>query len=75
MPAGTSTGPNDALTAIRLLGTHIDAHLLRSSLQRSGVSAAGAEQVIQGQVLTNATDRRTIAAMLSVLLKSSITTG
>jgi hypothetical protein len=73
MPAGTATGPNDALTAARLLTASIDTHLLMSSLQRSGVSLAGAQQFSQGQAVTNAADRRTLAAMLSVLLKSSIT--
>ena len=75
MPAGTSTGSNDALTAIRLLTTSIDTHLLMSSLQRSGVSIAGAEQFSQGLTVTNPIDRRTIATMLSVLLKSWSTLG
>ena len=72
MPAGTSTGPNDALTAAKFNfnTTSIDTHLLLSSLQRSGVSLVGAQQFSQGQPVTNAADRRTLAAMLTVLLKS-----
>jgi hypothetical protein len=74
MPAGVSGNqPNDALTAARLLTTSIDTHLLMASLQRSGVSLAGAQQFSQGQAVTNPADRRTLAAMLSVLLKSAIT--
>ena len=65
--------PYDALTAARLLTTSIDTHLVLSSLQRSGVSLAGAQQFSQGQPVTNAADRRTLAAMLTVLLKSSPT--
>jgi hypothetical protein len=73
VPAGVGGNqPNDALTAVRLLTTSIDTHLLVSSLQRSGVSFAGAQQFSQGQMVTNATDRRTLAAMLSVLLKGLI---
>jgi hypothetical protein len=76
MPAGVGGNqPNDALTAARLLATSIDTHLLLSSLQRSGVSLTGAQQFSQGQAVTNAADRRTLAAMLSVLLKSSIALG
>jgi hypothetical protein len=69
MPAGTSTGSNDALTAARLLTTSIDSHLLMSSLQRSGISVESAQQFSQSQAVTNAADRRTLAAMLTVLLK------
>jgi hypothetical protein len=75
MPAGTSTGPNDALTAARLLTISVDTHLLTSSLQRSGVSAAGAQQFSQGLAVTSAADRRTLTAMLTVLLKSSSMLG
>jgi hypothetical protein len=76
MPAGVSGNqPNDALTAARLLTASIDTHLLMSSLQRSGVSLAGAQQFSQGQAVTNPADRRTLAAMLSVLLKSSLALG
>jgi hypothetical protein len=70
MPAGVSGNqPNDALTAARLLATGIDTHLLMSSLQRSGISFAGAQQFSQGQEVTSPADRRTLAAMLTVLLK------
>jgi hypothetical protein len=70
MPAGVSGNqPNDALTAAKLLTTTIDAHLLMSSLQRSGISFTGAQQFSQGQEVTNPADRRTLAAMLTVLLK------
>ena len=75
MPAGTSTGPNDALTAARLLTISVDTHLLTSSLQRSGISVAGAQQFSQGLAVTSAADRRTLAAMLTVLLKSSSMLG
>jgi hypothetical protein len=75
MPAGTSTGPNDALTAARLLTISVDTHLLTSSLQRSGVSVAGAQQFRQGLAVTSAADRRTLTAMLTVLLKSSSMVG
>jgi hypothetical protein len=75
MPAGTSTGPNDALTAARLLTMSVDTHLLTSSLQRSGVSVAGAQQFSQGLAVTSAADRRTLTAMLTVLLKSSSMVG
>ena len=70
MPGGVNTGPNDALTAARLLTATIDTHLVMSSLQRSGVSLAGAQQFAQGQAVTNPGDRRLLAAMLSVLLKT-----
>jgi hypothetical protein len=40
-----------------------------SSLQRSGISVEGAQQFSQGQAVTSATDRRTLAAMLTVLLQ------
>jgi hypothetical protein len=70
MPAGVAGNqPNDALTAARLVTTTIDTHLLMSSLQRSGVSFAGAQQFSQGQAVANPADRRTLAAMLTVLLK------
>jgi hypothetical protein len=65
-----SNQQNDALTAARLLTTSIDTHLLLSALQRSGVSLAGAQEFSQGQPVTNAADRRTLAAMLTVLFKS-----
>jgi hypothetical protein len=73
MPAGTSTGPNDALTAARFSFVSIDAHLVVSSLQRCGVSFAAAQQLSQGQAVTNAADRLTIAKVLSELLKQSAT--
>lgn len=70
MPAGVGGNqPNDALTAAKLLATTIDTHLLMSTLQRSGISFAGAQQFSQGQTVTNPADRRTLAAMLTVLLK------
>jgi hypothetical protein len=70
MPAGVGGNqPNDALTAAKLLATTIDTHLLMSSLQRSGVSFTGAQQFTQGQAVTSPADRRTLAAMLTVLLK------
>ena len=73
MPGGVSGNqPNDALTAARLIATSIDSHLLMSSLQRSGVSFAGAQQFTQGQTVTNSADRRTLAAVLTVLLKSPL---
>jgi hypothetical protein len=61
---------NDALTAARFLTTAIDTHLLISSLQRSGITFAGAHQFSQGQAVTNAADRMTLARLLSELLKS-----
>lgn len=73
MPAGTSTGPNDALTAARfsLITTSIvDTHLLMSSLQQAGVSSLGAQQFSQGLAVTNPADRQTLAKVLSVLLKT-----
>ena len=73
MPAGTAGGPNDALTAARLLTVSIDTHLVMSSLQRSGISFASAQQFSQGQAVTNAADRLTLAKMLSELLKRSAT--
>jgi hypothetical protein len=70
MPAGIGGNqPNDALTAAKLLTTTIDTHLLMSSLQRSGISFTSAQQFSQGQEVTNPADRRTLAAMLTVLLK------
>ena len=60
MPAGVGGNQlNDALTAAKLLATTIDTHLLMSTLQRFS----------QGQTVTNPADRRTLAAMLTVLLK------
>lgn len=74
MPAGVGGNqPNDALTAVKLLTVSVDTHLLMSSLQRSGVSLVGAQQFSQGQTVTKATDRLTLAKMLSELLKSSTT--
>jgi hypothetical protein len=74
MPAGTSTGSNDALTAARFgLTASVDTHRLVSSLQRSGISFAGAQQFSQGQPVTNAADRRALGAVLSVLLQRSST--
>lgn len=70
MPAGVGGNQlNDALTAAKLLATTIDTHLLMSTLQRSGISFTGAQQFSQGQTVTNPADRRTLAAMLTVLLK------
>jgi hypothetical protein len=72
MPAGTSTGPNDALTAavFALIGTStVDTHLLMSSLQQTGVSYAGAQQFSQGQPVTNPADRLALAKVLCFLLK------
>ena len=73
MPAGTSTSPNDALTAAHLGTVSIDSHLVVSSLQRCGISFAAAQQFSQGQTVTNAADRLTIAKVLSELLKQSAT--
>jgi hypothetical protein len=76
MPAGVGGNqPNDALTAARLLATIVDTHLLISSLQRSGVSFAGAQQFSQGQAVTNAADRQKLAAVLTVLLQQSSIVG
>ncbi len=75
MPAGTSTGPNDALTAVKLLSVIVDSHLVMSSLQRCGISYAGAQQFSQGQTVTNATERLTLAKLVSELLKQSATLG
>jgi hypothetical protein len=70
MPAGVGGNqPNDALTAARFSFVTIDSHLVISSLQRLGVSFASAQQFSQGQPVTNAADRVTIAKMLSELLK------
>jgi hypothetical protein len=72
MPAGTSTGPNDALTAAvfaLIPKATVDTHLVVSSLQRVGVSFAGAQQFSQGQTVTNPSDRLVVAKMLSELLK------
>ena len=73
MPAGTSTGPNDALTAAHLSTVSIDSHLVVSSLQRCGMSFAGAQQFSQGQIVANAAERLTLAKLLSELLKGSAT--
>jgi hypothetical protein len=73
MPAGTNTGPNDALTAARFSFVTIDSHLVISSLQRCGVSFSAAQQFSQGQAVTNVADRLTIAKVLSELLKQSAT--
>jgi hypothetical protein len=71
MPAGVSGNqPNDALTAARLL-IPIDTHLLTSTLQQTGITYASAQQFSQGQAVTNAADRMTLARLLSELLKSS----
>jgi hypothetical protein len=76
MPAGVSGNqPNDALTAARLQSTIVDAHLLMSSLQRSGISFAGAQQFSQGQAVTNAADRQKLAAVLTVLLQQASALG
>ena len=73
MPAGVSGNqPNDALTAARFsLTTPIDTHLLVSTLQQTGITYASAQQFSQGQAVTNAADRMTLARLLSELLKSS----
>jgi hypothetical protein len=60
----TNNNDPDQLSRVSL-----DTHLLISSLQRSGISFAGAQQFRQGQAVTNATDRRALTAVLSVLLK------
>lgn len=74
MPAGVSGNhPNDALTAARLSTVSIDSHLVVSSLQRCGISSAGAQQFSQGQTVTNAGDRLALAKLLSELLKRSAT--
>jgi hypothetical protein len=74
MPAGVAGNqPNDALTAARFSPVTIDSHLLVSSLQRCGISFDGAQQFSQGQTVTNAADRQTIAKVLSELLKQSTT--
>ena len=72
MPAGVSgQQPNDALTAAHLGSVMIDSHLVVSSLQRCGMSFAGAQQFSQGQTVTNAAERLTLAKLLSELLKRS----
>jgi hypothetical protein len=74
MPAGVAGNqPNDALTAARFSIVTIDSHLVVSSLQRCGISFAGAQQFSQGQAVTNDADRLTIAKVLSELLKQSAT--
>ena len=73
MPAGTAGGPNDALTAVKLMTVTVDSHLVVSSLLRCGISFAGAQQFSQGQAVTNAAERLTIAKVLSELLKQSAT--
>ena len=74
MPAGLSgIQLNDALTAARLSTVTVDLHLVVSSLQRCGVSFAGAQEFSQGQTVTHAADRLTIAKALSELLKQSAT--
>ena len=74
MPAGVGGNqPNDALTAAKLLTVTVDLHLVASSLQRCGISFAGAQQFSQGQAVANAADRLTIAKVLSELLKQSAT--
>ena len=73
MPAGTAGGPNDALTAAWLSAVSIDSHLVVSSLQRCGISFAGAQQFSQGQTVTNAAERLSLAKLLSELLKRSAT--
>jgi len=74
MPAGTSTGPNDALTAAKFSLVTVDTHLVMSSLQRLGVSFTGAQQISQGQAVTNIADRQLLAKTLSELLKT-VTVG
>jgi hypothetical protein len=71
MPAGTSTGPNDALTAAKFSLVTVDVHLVTSSLQRLGVSFAGAQQFSQGQAVTSISDRQLVAKVLSELLKTA----
>ncbi len=72
MPAGVGGNqPNDALTAARLMTATVDTHLVMSSLQRLGVSFAGAQQFSQGQAVTNTADRLALAKTLSELLKLS----
>jgi hypothetical protein len=73
MPAGTSTGPNDALTAARFSLVTVDLNLVVSSLQRCGVSYDGAQEFGQGQPVATFADRLTIAKVLSELLKQSVT--
>jgi hypothetical protein len=65
--------PNDALTAAHLSHVSVDSHLIVSSLQRCGISFTVAQQFCQGETVTNAADRLTIAKVLSELLKQSAT--
>ena len=44
---------------------------LTSTLQQTGITYASAQQFSQGQAVTNAADRMTLARLLSELLKSS----
>jgi hypothetical protein len=66
--AGVGTG-QDYPTPIEIRATPADAHLLVSSLQRAGISPAGAQQFSQGQAVASPADRLALAAMLTYLLK------
>ena len=66
--AGVGTG-QDFPTPIDLHATPADPHLLVSSLQRAGISPAGAQQFSQGQAVVAPADRLALAAMLTYLLK------
>jgi hypothetical protein len=65
---GVGTG-QDYPTPIDIHATPADPHLLMSTLQRAGVSPAGAQQFSQGQAVAAPADRLALAAMLTYLLK------
>jgi hypothetical protein len=66
--AGVGTG-QDYPTPIDIHATPADPHLLVSSLQRAGLSPAGAQQFSQGQAVVTPADRLALAAMMTYLLK------
>jgi hypothetical protein len=66
--AGVGTG-QDFPTPIDIHATAADPHLLVSSLQRAGISPAGAQQFSHGQAVSAPGDRVALAAMLTYLLK------
>jgi hypothetical protein len=66
--AGVGSG-QDYPTPVQIQSTPVDPHLLVSSLQRAGISLAGAQQFSQGQAVVAPTDRLALAAMLTYLLK------
>jgi hypothetical protein len=66
--AGVGSG-QDFPTPIDIQATPADPHLLVSSLQRAGISPAGAQQFSQGHAVLAPADRLALAAMLTYLLK------